>query len=552
MGPARVGVLALALPLLVATACDRAGEESEARATEAPDRPRLELTVAPRTGDAPFAVHLEVRLLGATDGDPSLRCPSLAWDLGNADVLIARAGDCAAGDPPRIFEVDYTYRSAGAFYASARVLASDVEASSPVQVLVRGATPTPPVVAAAPGPTIIIATPATTRVALVAPSPAPAGGTPRRTPRAAATAIRTTASVVPARVTAAMPPTPGGSMTAPSSPLPTGAMPAATGPTTTGAMPAATAPLPTGAIPAATPEPTVRPPATRVPPAAAASRVLPADLYYLDGAGMLWRLPASGGAPRPVDGVEAPVYTFQVSATGSVAYTRGGALRLVAAGLASRELAAAPASDPVWSRDGRRLAYAMDGVRVYDVSRDDTALVTGAGTPLAWSPDGDRLLIRDADGQALAVDLASGTRVALPIGVVSEAGWLPDRDVAWLAGPGLRLVSFDGPLTVLTAIDPGVAVGDGFVRPDLRLLALRQEGASSRAVGVDLTATSVAADPIGPVLDLGGADFAWAPDGRTAAVAGPGGLDVVDVTTGARVPLVTDPARRPQWVLTGR
>ena len=41
-------------------------------------------------------------------------------------------------------------------------------------------------------------------------------------------------------------------------------------------------------------------------------------------------------------------------------------------------------------------------------------------------------------------------------------------------------------------------------------------------------------------------------DGRTAAVASSGGLELLDPTSGARAPRVTDAVRAPQWLLRDR
>ena len=573
-GAAGAGLVTVALSLLALAAglagCadgtrDTPGRRETAGGTATARPQRLTLAITPRVGDAPLAVRLEARLEGGASDVGEVPCPSLAWDFGNSDVLISQAQDCGPGGAPRAFAAEYVYRAAGAFEASVRLLASDVDESAPVQVLVRGPTATPPPAAAAPGPTIIIATPVGTRVAMA----------PQATGRAlatagptiiVATAVRTRiAAVATAAVTGAatmaaatteytLPPSvtvaaPVGTRVAVAPATePSGA--AAGGPASTSVLPAGTVP-----VQAAGPAPAGTAAAGAVPRgAAAAARVLPADLYYVWAAnGALWRLPGSGGAPEPLPGVPAPVTAYHVSPAGLIASTSDGALTVTAPGSEPRLLAASGASAPLWSRDGRQLAYAADGVWVLDMARNLQARQSPDGEPLAWSANGDRLLVSRPSGRLAILDLLGGTVADLPLGTVDEAGWLPDRDVAWLAGGGLRLVAFEDAISLLPVIDASIAVLHPYVRPDLRLLAMVAKGDGFQPHVVDMTAPAVAAVPAGTTVTLpAGAGFAWAPDGRTAAVASSGGLELLDPMSGARAPLVTDAVRAPQWLLRDR
>jgi hypothetical protein len=114
-------------------------------------------------------------------------------------------------------------------------------------------------------------------------------------------------------------------------------------------------------------------------------------------------------------------------------------------------------------------------------------------------------------------------------------------------------VAFENATSLLTVIDGSIPVVHPFVRPDLRLLAMVANGNAYQPHIVDMTAPAVAAIPAGATVTLpAGAGFAWAPDGRTAAVASSGGLELLDPASGARAPMVADAARAPQWLLRDR
>lgn len=72
--------------------------------------------------------------------------------------------------------------------------------------------------------------------------------------------------------------------------------------------------------------------------------------------------------------------------------------------------------DPVWSHDGRRIAYASDKAGTEDIyvldlrTRRERRVTTtdGAEVAPAWSPDDGALAFQDHDGQTHTVDLATG------------------------------------------------------------------------------------------------------------------------------------------------
>lgn len=99
--------------------------------------------------------------------------------------------------------------------------------------------------------------------------------------------------------------------------------------------------------------------------------------------------------------------------------------------------------DPVWSRDGERIAYASDKAGTEDLyvldvrTRRERRVTTtdGAEVSPAWSPDGRTLAFQDHDGQTHTVDLASGatTRVLAGRSAPGRPSWSADGKVLALS-----------------------------------------------------------------------------------------------------------------------
>jgi hypothetical protein len=496
--------------------------------------------VEPTRGEAPLAVRLSATLAGNVALPPDAGCPTLAWTLGNGDVILAEARGCEGGELPRAFTLDYSYRGAGSFDAGVRLLALDVPASNRVSVLVQGPTATPAPRLAQAGPTIVIATAAAptqeppTELPPTQAQPSPAATTGIAAARASAT------QVSPPPATAA----PGAA--APATPEATSATQVAMGPTAVPtAVPAvvpATSAGPAGGT-AAGPRPTA-------PAAPAAGRVLPADLYYLTPRGAtLMRIDAAGSRPRALTG---PVSEYAVTPGGLLAWVAldTGILQLLAPGGEPIPVAR-DARRPVWSPDGRQLAYAADGVYAYQLGSAARRRLADGGEPLAWNRDGRWLALRRPDG-GLSLASAAGARQDLPIGGVQLAGWLPDRDVVWAGGEGLVLVTVGDTVQQARLLEPAVKVLAANATADGRLLALADAGEGPRQYRVDLAAALPAAVPDGPPLaglpDLEG--LAWAPGGQLLAVAPETGpLGLLAPANGAGVGLVPEGGQRPAWVL---
>jgi hypothetical protein len=287
-------------------------------------------------------------------------------------------------------------------------------------------------------------------------------------------------------------------------------------------------------------------------PSAVAKRVLPADLYYIAGPERrLWRLPASGERPMALTAPELEIDAFNVAPSGTIAFASGGALYLVAPGSDTPTKLVDAARAPLWSRNGRLLAYgAPDGVYQYDVVNRQHSRLTDRGEPMAWSRDATWLLVGLPGGRIALVAVATGTRTVLPFDGVAAAGWLPDRDVIWMAGAGLRLLSLGQAWVQTTLLPPEVPTSNVFIRPDDMLLAIADTGAGPAVHIADLASTDLTTRSAGPPIPLRSLDnAAWAPDGRHMALAGLGGVALVDPFTGAEVPMIALPAARPEWVL---
>lgn len=199
--------------------------------------------------------------------------------------------------------------------------------------------------------------------------------------------------------------------------------PSAVAPT---AAPAATA-APTAAAPTAEPtaapaaEPTAAAAPTAEPTAAPAAGVLPAPLYVLNSQQQIVRLEADGKTSAQVTNEDAPISGFAVSpADSTLLYVVGQPVpnklvRADAHGGARAELLTGQVSQPVWSPDGRRYAFSWgdgpQGAGVYSAEAQGGApklLVANLArakdgskpgqlrTPIAWSPDGQRLLLMTA------------------------------------------------------------------------------------------------------------------------------------------------------------
>jgi hypothetical protein len=278
---------------------------------------------------------------------------------------------------------------------------------------------------------------------------------------------------------------------------------------------------------------------------------LPADLHFLDEAGLLRRISATGEGPEALTDAGLAIRTYALSLDGRIAAASETGLMLIDES-GARGIAEGPTRSLVWSRDGLRLAYtAADGLRIHDLR---SGRETRTGIPaeaLAWSPDGLRVVGLDEAASLAIINLSGNTasQQSLPIAGVEAAAWLPGRDAVWLAGRGLRILSLSPALALTDLMPPGVRSPIAYARADDQLLALIDEGAAWKAVAFDLRSPRIAAEELGPARIQHDAALVWAPGGRLAAIAGPSGVDLFDPLGGGRVPLWRQPARDANWSL---
>ena len=400
---------------------------------------RLVLEASPIRGDAPLSVLFDARLVGqVTPGEVS-DCPTLAWTLDSRDageIILAQADHCSDEAPARIFQLEHTYPNARAYEVSLRIIGSDLAPSNLLQILVTGPTPTPAAQVAAAGPTIVIATPQERRATSVPTSQPtqdhsePADSDPQ---------IEPTPEINPglAEVEPTIDP----------------------------------APLP-----------------TRV---AERKRILPGDLYFLapgeedrpadargsespqsKGVLQVWRLPADGSRAQVQTSSEVDVQSFAVSARGVLVFGTSKGVYLQPEQAGASLLDETPGDALTWSRDGRRLAYQANSgeLLTYELGRSAPRMNSVGDRPLAWSRQADWLLALDASDKLVGLEFSGAIdrepeRVELPLTGVESAGFLLDRDEAWLTGAGLRILRLEGDLGSETLLEADVPTRKAFGRP---------------------------------------------------------------------------------------
>ena len=181
-------------------------------------------------------------------------------------------------------------------------------------------------------------------------------------------------------------------------------------------------------------------------------------------------------------------------------------------------------TSPVWSPDGNRIAFVLDG-RIKALVLASGALTDlAAGSDPGWTPDGDVAFRRGQD--LLAVPAAGGAERSLgrlPDTATQDLAWSPDGWIVRRTGPGdLYLDTLDGSAEDSIGSD---ATGAPDWSPDGELVVF-----PARDLGpVHLAVNSLEGDTLR--LSASGYNPAWSPDGETIAFLGTSGLRLVDAET---------------------
>jgi len=133
--------------------------------------------------------------------------------------------------------------------------------------------------------------------------------------------------------------------------------------------------------------------------------LLPKSFYYLAG-DQVMSIARDGKTSRQLTFEPLAVTEFNVSLTdGKIAYVSGGQLYLVNEDGSGRKSVAEEGRSPVFSPDGRTLAFSLNGLNMYDLSSEQTTLILedqplGESPspeifiPDSFSPDGTKLLLK--------------------------------------------------------------------------------------------------------------------------------------------------------------
>lgn len=232
--------------------------------------------------------------------------------------------------------------------------------------------------------------------------------------------------------------------------------------------------------------------------------LLPHPVYFLSessGSMQIWKLERDANSQLQITNEAFAVDSFDVSGTdGTVAYVSNNQLYLVNADGSNRRLLVDNAGanpedkdyfffdrigDPLFSSDGKRLAYAFGGLWVLDISTNQAIQLftnevqesEGVSppvvlyAPMEWAPDSAQILvsISDTDGSRIAI-LKFGEGQTLTgfenngRMICCQAAWAPDSSSILVASPFIGL------------IEPGLWRFDATNGKGSELLGVTEEG----------------------------------------------------------------------------
>ncbi|MBN1287491.1 MAG: PD40 domain-containing protein [Anaerolineae bacterium] len=280
---------------------------------------------------------------------------------------------------------------------------------------------------------------------------------------------------------------------------------------------------------------------------------LPADLFFLDSGGQVWRMAADDSALDAVSPVGVAVTGFDVAPDGAaIAYrTVEDSIFILAPGEAPARIdaeAALPGGlsyrrTVAWSPAGHPVAYAAGAaVRVsLSLSGGAAPLEAGGGpfVDLLWSPGGRYIACGAAGGGWVVYRLGWG---ALALAGTLEG----DNAVAWAsdtallvapAGGGLRMVALDGG-GVRTLVSGEVRVTKPVVEDDTIYYFVHELGAHAPGVLAMQPLAPEAAEPerLG-ALAFDPGEARWSARGLILTLPGVDGLALVDPVSGETTPI---------------
>ncbi len=284
-------------------------------------------------------------------------------------------------------------------------------------------------------------------------------------------------------------------------------------------------------------------------PAAAQDALLPADLFFLDSVGQVWRFAADGSALDAIlpDGVAAVGFALSPggdaiiyrTAEGAVARTLPGADVVTIDAEAGVPEAGAPGAVLAWSPSGVPIAYtAGAGVRVY-LPEGDVRLEADGGpfVDLLWSPGGRYLACKRAgDGWMIfRLDLAALTLAGTLEGDDALAWTRDETLVVAPEGGGLHLVRLGA--GVQTLVEGDAYISKPVVRGGVLYYFVHTQGPQSPGVLMRLSLTPGAMPETVGTLAFDPGASRWVDGALLLTLREDAALVLIDPITGETTPI---------------